>query len=202
MPVLSVTFKQSTQLIMSVRSFWIIVLRIFGLYVLLQVLDFIPRLLSGFAYAFSSASRYSGGSGAMWSAISLLFLALSVLLFMLITFLFRPERTIDALHLERSIKEEKLEFNIHRSTLLTVVVIVAGLIMFIGSLPNFLEELYDYFQQINSYRGFKDYPHSGEIIFALIKVFISFFMITGSRLIVNFIERKRRGKTAPVVIEE
>jgi hypothetical protein len=39
------------------------------------------------------------------------------------------------------------------------------------------------------------------IIFHLAEVLISFFMVTSSRLIVNFIERKRKGKVQSPNIE-
>ena len=104
---------------MSLRTFWTIVLKIFGLYILVQILYFVPTFFSEIVVLFSAGGQY-GGRGEAWIALSALLLTFSVFLFMLIAFLFR---------------------------------------------------------------------------LSLVKVFISFFMITSPRLIVNFIERKRRGKT-------
>jgi len=179
---------------MSLRTFWTIVLKIFGLYILVQILYFVPTFFSEIVVLFSAGGQY-GGRGEAWIALSALLLTFSVFLFMLIAFLFRPDRLIDVLSLERLFHEDEIEFKMHRSSILYIAVIVTGLVMFIDSLPLFLKELYGYYKQINELRGFKDYPGATWIIFSLVKVFISFFMITSPRLIVNFIERKRRGKT-------
>jgi len=179
---------------MSLRTFWTIVLKIFGLYIFVQILFFIPTFVSGLLTLFSMGRQY-GEAGDAWIALSFLLLTLSVWLFMLIAFLFRPDRLINALSLERLFGEQNIEINIHRSTALFIAIIVAGLVILADSLPQFLKDIYGYYQQINTFNGFKDYPGAAMIIFNLVKVFISFFMITSPRLIVNFIERKRRGKT-------
>jgi len=179
---------------MSLRTFWTIVLKIFGLYIFVQILYFIPTFFSEIITLFSMGG-HDGGAGDAWIALSGLLLTFSVFLFMLIAFLFRPDRLINVLSLERLFDEHNIEFNMHRSSILYIAVIVTGLVMFIDSLPLFLKELYGYYKQINELRGFKDYSGATWIIFSLVKVFISFFMITSPRLIVNFIERKRRGKT-------
>ncbi len=107
---------------------------------------------------------------------------------------FKTSWLIDKLRLDKGFTEEKLELNIHRSIVLRIAIIVTGAILFIETLPSLLKELFAYYQEINSYNGFKHYPHAGWITFYLVKLLISYFMLTSSRPIVNFIERKRKDK--------
>lgn len=185
---------------MSPYSFWTIILRIFGLYFFVQFFSFLlPQLIYTIAFVFSNAQQENPAGGidvsvTKLSDISASFFIISIYLFMFIAFIFKTDWMINALRLNKAITEEKLELNIHRSTVLQIATIVSGCCIFIQSAPSFLKGLFDYYQNINLFNGFKTYPRGGYIFFDLIKVFISFFMITSSRLIVNFIERKRKVK--------
>ncbi|WP_295674167.1 hypothetical protein [uncultured Mucilaginibacter sp.] len=171
---------------MSPRSLWAIILKIFGIYLVIQIYYPLTQLIS---FIFMAFNRQLGEN---WQTISFLFFAISIYLFMIIAFLFRTDWLIRILKLDNSIKEEKLEINLHRSTVLKIVIMLAGITMFADSLPLFLKELYSYYQQINDTVHFKNYPRASVIITELMKVLISYFMMTSSRLIVNFIERKRK----------
>ena len=171
---------------MSPRSLWTIILKIFGIYLVLQIYYPLTQLISFIYMAFNQQLADN------WQTISFLFFAISIYLFMIIAFLFRTDWLIGVLKLDNSIKEEKLEINLHRSTVLKIVIMLAGITMFADSLPLFLKELYSYYQQINDTVHFKNYPRASVIITELMKVLISYFMMTSSRLIVNFIERKRK----------
>jgi hypothetical protein len=171
---------------MTPRTLWTILLKTAGLYIFLQVLYTIPRLFE--AIAFYERSDISMAMGIIAEVLFLI----SVYLFLIIAFIFRTDWLINVLRLNKGIAEEKLELNMHRSTVLKIAVIVTGGLVLIDSLPLLLRDLFDYYQQMNVFSGFKTYPLGGLIIINLIKVLISFFMVTSSRLIVNFIERKKR----------
>jgi hypothetical protein len=175
---------------MSPRTLWNIVLKVFGLYIFLQLLFLIPQLFTIASLLFTK-SDYGADAPAEIAAI---FFNTSVYLFMFIAFIFRTDWLINALRLNKGIAEEKLELNIHRSTVLQIATIIAGIVLLGVNLPILLKELFTYYQEMNMVEGFRRYSGGGWIIFHLVEVFISFFMITSSRLIVNFIERKRKGK--------
>jgi hypothetical protein len=115
-------------------------------------------------------------------------------LYLLDGLFFRTDWIIDKLNLNKGITEEKLELNIHRSIVLRIAVIVTGAIILVDSLPSLLKELAVYFQRINIYKGLKAFPGTVWIVYYVVKAFIGYFMVTSSRLTVNFIERKRKGK--------
>src|SRR6185312_5209416 len=179
---------------MTPRTLWTIILKIFGLFILLQIFYPISQLIY-IVYSSISAAELNGGErGYALVGISSVLFTESIYLFMLIAFLFKTDWLIDKLRLEKGISEETLKLNIHRSTVLQIVIIITGIWLFIDSLPALLKSLLAYYQNINVFTEFKKAPQGGWIIFYLVKVFVSFFMITCSRLIVNFIERKRRDK--------
>jgi hypothetical protein len=77
---------------------------------------------------------------------------------MIIVFIFKTDWLIHALRLNKGIIEEKLELNIHRSTVLQISIIVTGCIVFVESFPSLLKRLFDYYQNINLFNGFRTYP--------------------------------------------
>jgi hypothetical protein len=172
---------------MTPRTLWTIILKIFGLYMLLQLFYPLSQIL---AFILGLTQQHDQFILLQFSAV---IFSASIYLLLLATFLFKTDWLIDKLRLDKGFNEEKIELNIHRSTVLKIVVILTGLMLFIESLPTFLRELFTYYQNINDYNGFKRYPEGGTIILNLAKVLISLFMLTSSRLIVNFIERKRKG---------
>jgi len=173
---------------MSPRTLWTIILKIFGIYLVIQIYYPLTQLLSFIFMAFNQQL------GENWQAFGFLFFSISIYLFLIIAFLFRTNWLIDVLKLDKSIKEEKIEFNIHRSTILTIAILLSGIILLVDSLPLFLKELYGYYEVINDYIHFKQYPRASNLIMEFVKLLISIFMLSGSRLIVNFIEHKRKGK--------
>ena len=179
---------------MTPRTLWTIILKVFGLYILLQIFYPVSQLIYIIYSSISSAELNGRQGGYALVGISSVLFSESIYLFMLIAFLFKTDWLIDKLRLERGISEEKIELNIHRSTVLQIVIIITGVMLFIDSLPTLFKALFTYYQNTNVYIEFKKSPQGGWIIFYLVKVFVGFFMMTSSRLIVNFIERKRRDK--------
>jgi hypothetical protein len=180
---------------MAPRTLWTIILKTFGIYIVLQVYSPLTQLTYFILMVMNHQFGDNGQTfGNAVQAFGFAFFSISIYLFMVIAFLFRTDWIIDKLKLDKSIKEEKLELNVHRSTVLTIIVLLSGILLFVDSLPQFLKELYSYYAVVNSYLHFKDYPRASFIIIQLVKLLISIFMVTSSRLIVNFIERKRKGK--------
>ena len=174
---------------MTPRTLWIILLKILGLYIFLQSLYVLPEV-----FAISVMQRNDHINTDILNVAASLLFTISIYLFMFAGLVFKTNWLIDKFRLDQGFIEEKIELNVHRSTVLRIAIIVTGAILFVDSLPQLLKELFSYYQEINSYNGFKKYPYAGWIIFRVVKVLISYFMMTSSRLIVNFIERKRKNK--------
>jgi hypothetical protein len=69
---------------------------------------------------------------------------------------------------------------------------VIGGVLIIDNFPIFCEQLLAYFRNINMYKSFVTSNEGRYIVFDFLKIFIGFFMLTCSRMIVNYIELKQR----------
>jgi hypothetical protein len=184
---------------MSPRSFWTILIKVIGIYVLVQGLLAIPSFIN-----FTQAIFYNGFqpyAKTDYFAWAYLLLLLGIFWLIIWWCLFKTDWLIDKLKLNAGIIEEKLAFSMHRSDILKIVLIIIGCMTLIDALPAACQELFLCFQKMNEYNGFKKDPTSTYLLFNLLKVGIGIFMITSNQLIVNFIERKRRQPTKGIATE-
>jgi hypothetical protein len=180
---------------MTPRTFWIIFLKIIGLWLLFSSLSQIPQFISSIFYS----GPFGGNEMFYVSLFSLLIFA--IIIFLVLRFLiFRPNIIIDKLSLDKGFEEERFEINLHRSSVLSIAIVVIGGIMLVDSLPELLRQIYIYFQAQSSYGFPGEKSPAGWIIFYFIKVFIAYYLITNYTLITNYIERNRR-KNQPAETE-
>jgi amino acid permease len=170
---------------MTIRTFWTIVLKILGIYLVLDSFKVIPQFISTLS-TFSSDPDQTR-MVFIWTFVYLLS-TVGLYVFILWLFVFKTAWLIDKLHLERGFAEERIEFNIPRSTVLSIAIILIGGLMFVDSLPQLCRQIFSYFQQKNM---FVQNLSSGWIIFQFVKTIIGYLLMTNSRFIVNFIDRKK-----------
>lgn len=123
--------------------------------------------------------------------VGLILLTVGIYFFVLWLFVFKTSWLIDKLKLEKGFSDEKIEFNIQSSSIITIATIVIGGLIFIDSLPEFCRRTFTFFRQKNM---FVDTPVSGWIIFHLVKTVIGYLMMTNSKVVVRFIEKQEKGK--------
>lgn len=168
---------------MSVRNFWIVLLKILGIWLVIGGFTTISQFISAFSYIGTS-------NGNWWSALSaigLLFLTIGVYIFVLWLFVFKTSWLIDKLKLEKGFSEEKIECNIQSSSIIKIATIVIGGLIFIDSLPQFCRQTFIFFQQKSM---LVENPTTGWIIFHLVKTVIGYLLMTNSKFVVKFIERQ------------
>jgi hypothetical protein len=171
---------------MNLKDFWTIFLKIFGLYLIWETLILLPAFLSSFILIarMDVASFFTASSA----------IAFIILFFIFIVryCIFRTEKIIEKLRLEKGFTIENLEIKANRSSLLSIAIIVLGGLMLADALPSMAYNLFYYFQHSNSYGGFKDNHASPYVISNLLKMVLGYLMVTESQLIINFIEKKRK----------
>ncbi len=184
---------------MSARAFWTILLKLLGVYIILQLITGIPTGLN-FIISMEVMSNQMGHSG---DNILMLFIYLIVLIcifwFLIYATIVKAEWTIDKLKLDKGI-EEKLNINMHRSDILKIVIMVIGGLTLVDSLPILCRNIFDSLEE-NVYGLFRKNPNMSYIIVNFIRTAFGIFMLTSSRLIVNYIEKKRREPVEDTVIE-
>ncbi|MGN6180117.1 MAG: hypothetical protein ACTHNW_13095 [Mucilaginibacter sp.] len=183
-----VNFIYQTLYHMSPLSFWTILIKVLGIYVLLQGLLQIPAFINMTqAIYYEGFQPYTKTNYFAWAY--LLFL-LGIFWLIIWACLFRTDWLINKLKLNAGVTEERLAFNMHRSDILKIVIMLIGGLTLVDALPAACQELFLCIQRIKEYNGFKKDPTSTYLLFHLLKIGIGIFMVTSNQLIVNYIERK------------
>jgi hypothetical protein len=161
-----------------------------GIYMVLASISVVPQLFSTL-FMFRDPSGQNDTLGIVMT-IAMMVLVFGLFYITLRYCLFKTDWIIDKLSLDKHFTEEKFDINIHRSTILSISVIVIGGLMFVDSLPVFCRQVFSYVRQKHSFGRFGENPTTGWLIFYGAKTFIAYLLLTNSRLVVNFIERQRK----------
>jgi len=105
--------------------------------------------------------------------------------------IFRTDFVIEKLKLEEGFDQDFLPLNIHRSTVLSIAVIVLGGLLVVTEIPTFCRQLFFYFQEKRMTRGMTN-PKIAYSVFSGVKILIGILLLTNQRFIVRFIEWKRQ----------
>jgi hypothetical protein len=172
---------------MTPRSFFNIVLKIIGIFFIKDILQVVVQLFTIFYMVKYDRLEQIP----MMLAINLLMLLIYlVLAFMLI---FRTDRVIDRLKLDQGFQQENFPLNIHRSTVISISIIIIGGLLVADEIPNLCRQLFSYWQEKKFTYGTRNASLSYSIV-STTKIVIGFLLMGNQRVIVNFIERKRKSK--------
>jgi hypothetical protein len=173
---------------MKAKELFTIILKIFGIYLIKDVLLAIPPVLKNF-YQFVDVDP----DVALFSLIfSLVVLGLHFIIVYLL--LFKTSFLISKLNLTAGLSEQPLIINIHRSKIYTIAILITGLLILVFSIPTLIKHIYtwyDYNSSIGKNFGASPYNYSGLLI-SLSEVLIGFLFLGNQRALVNFIEYRSR----------
>jgi hypothetical protein len=170
---------------MTSRSLFNIVLKILGILFIKDILATLPQLLS----VFYMIKYNQDGAIGMTVAITLLMLLIYIVVAYYL--IFKSEWIIDTLKLDQGFSQDNFPLNMHRSTILGISIIIIGGYLVADEIPNLCRELYAYFQEKRMTFG-QTNPTFSYSILSAVKIIIGFLLIGNQRMIVNFIELKRR----------
>ena len=177
---------------MTPRTFWAIPIKIMGVYAIIESFLAIPQLLTTINYFITTSAQQEDRSLLLYGVLCAIII-ICVYVLVIRYSIFKTDWIIDKLKLDTGYEDERLEFNIHRSTLLKIVVMVTGGWLLIDNFPVFCNQALFYIQRQEQYEGrFTQNPASGYLIAYFVKIVIGYFMLTCSRMIINFIEVRRR----------
>ena len=161
---------------MNIRTFWITVLKLFGIYLVYTGLLVIPTILS--------ATYYIG----VLADIAFLLFWIILCILILYLFLFKTSLIIDKLKLDKGYSEEKMELKDSKKSILSIAIIVIGGLIFVDAIPFVFRELI-YFLQTR--QMMVEYEGTSWLLFYLAKIIIGCLMVTKSHSIVKFILKKQ-----------
>jgi len=174
---------------MTTRTFWLIVIKIAAIWFFIQSFGFIQGLVS---VIYLNNSANVNVKLLVYDSISA-FLPIFITAVVLWLAFVKTEWLINKLKLENGIDEKDITLNLHRSSVLTIVVIVIGGLTFIDALPILCLQVFDYYKQTKLLdASFDQHPNAVYILIYAVKTIIGYLLMTNSRLFVNLIELRRR----------
>ncbi len=171
---------------MTIKSFWTIIIKILGIWLILSSLTVISQFIS-FLQFFGS----SNNDNLFSLTLPLIFVLLTLLLYLLIIrlFVFKTDWIIDKLHLEKGFKEERIDLNINHTTVLTIATIIIGGLIFVESFPQLCRQIFVFLQEN---KIFRESQNSAWIIFQLVKTIIGYLLMTNSQVVVKFMDKEKK----------
>ena len=168
---------------MEIRTFWTIILKSIGLWLLLNCFYIIPQF-------FSSLSFIEGQLDSQALVLQYLMTSFTIIVYILLVrlFLFKNTFIINFLKLEKHFTQERFDVNISYQSLLIAVVIIIGGLIFLQSLPVLFEEILSLMQNKKSTMEVSDTPW---VIYHFVRTIIGLILMTNSRPIVRFIEKQQ-----------
>ena len=171
---------------MTPRILFNIILKILGLFFIKDFLASIPQLLSVILFLTKSDTV----TEAVWTLVTtlLILLAYGLVSYYLV---FKTDLIIDKLKLDKGFDQETIPLNIHRSTILSISIIVIGGLLVADEIPNFCRQLFSYFQEKRMTYG-QTHPDVAYSVVSGVKIIIGILLMAEQRKIVNLIERQRK----------
>ena len=164
---------------MTPNSLFNIILKVIGIFFLknflLELAEFLPVL-------------QAQGETSLLN-LSIAITATIIYLLIIYLLLFKTNWIVNRLALDKGFKEETFSLNIHRSVVLSATTIIIGGLIIIEALPSFVQQLLYYIQMKKD--KFVDVKFD-YVILQFSKSVIGIFLIVYRRVIVNFIEFKRK----------
>src|SRR5574343_160766 len=174
---------------MSVKLLFNIVLKILGLLFLKEFVIAIPGLVIGL-----SDFVQEDISGALLTLlITIVFSGLYGLLIYL--FIFKTDYVIEKLKLADSLFPSEIPLNIHRSTVISISLMIVALLLITQAIPIIIREIYQWYQHRQTIRALGSLGEPFDFSMLLVSVaelVIGLLIIGYLRPIVNFIELKQR----------
>lgn len=174
---------------MSPRSFWIVLLKLVGVWILFSSVSVIPMFFSSFYPAYTQFFEN-------WEILLISLITILIYLWAIHILVFKPHLVIDKLKLDKRFDEEQFSFNIHRSTAVAIAIIIIGGLMIINTVPGFFRVLFLYYKwQTESKTGAP--VNYGSIFIDLCTILTGYLLVVNNRWVVNFIEKTRRAPAQP-----
>ena len=176
---------------MKAKDLFTIILKIFGIYLIKDVIISVPPVL----YNFYSILQLDADVAVFSLFIAILTLAFYCWLVYLL--IFKTNWVISKLQLTSNVSDEPLLVNLHRSSIYTIAIIVSGIVILVFAIPQFVREFYVWYEFIDSREGkYGDvYFDFSPLLKSIAEVIIGLLFLGNQRTIVNFIEARRREST-------
>ena len=179
---------------MTPRNLFNIILKIFGLFFIREIIWTIPQLVLSFTQ-FMSPEPYEVSrnySGALLTLFTFI-LIITYYFLIILLLLFRTNKVIDKLKLDKGFNQPEFSFEFSSSNILAIALIIIGGFILINEIPNLLRNIFSYYQDRSLSRGVAKVNYSS-IILPAVKIILGLLIIGERKRIVAFTERMHSKK--------
>ncbi len=175
---------------MTPRSLLNIVFKVAGIFLL-------PQTLETFVQFILTATNLPKQDWGQIYLYNVLFTFFQLFMYVLLTYalILKSNWFIEKFKIDKDFEQTDFPLNIHRSTIISISIIVTGSLIIIDSFPSLIRYIILYFQnrqmQKASFGAYKPYDFSYMIIYT-VKLIIGLVLVGNQRLFTNFIELKRK----------
>jgi hypothetical protein len=169
---------------MTIRTFWILFLKILGIWLILSGFSIIPQFIGAFIFFGNDPADNTYG---IIYIIILMLLTLGLYFIVLRLFVFKTNWLIDKLKLDKEIPEETIDLNLKLRTLLTIATIVIGGLIFVDGFPMLCKQFFSFIQKKEVLR---EDPEFSWIIFYSVKTLIGYLLMTNSKNVIEYFNKK------------
>lgn len=171
---------------MTPKSLFIILVRIMGLFLLIDILRVIPETIKTFGLLITADFSIA--------MISILFsLGILWIYYIVVKYaLFKSEKLVEKFSLDKNFTEEKFDLTIQHSSIIKLAVIFIGGNLIIQYFVPMILELYEFIQgqSQNLYYAETSTSNNMNLIQDVMMVLIGYFMLGNSKTITSYIETK------------
>lgn len=167
---------------MTPRTLFSIILKILGILFVKDVLLAIPELVVTLRYFI----RFDDGGS--FGSLALFILSVGFYVWVAYCLLFRTDWIIDKLSLDAGFEVDAIRINMHRSTVLSICIIIIGALIITNAIPLFVRHIFLLIQQIKLQAPSTDKSY---LILYGVQIIIGLLVLGNQRHIVNFIESRR-----------
>lgn len=175
---------------MEIRTFWRIIIKGIGLWLLINSIYVIPQFASSFFFIESGGLNWEN----LISVWFIIFGTLAVYLLITGFFLFKTEWIVTILRLDQKFTENRIDVNLPYKNVLSIAVIVVGALVFVEAIPALCSNVYDFVKQKEL---IKDYSGTSLLIFYFLQAISGYLIMTNSKTIVKFIDKQNNDDIKP-----
>jgi len=166
---------------MLIKTFWKIVIKIIGLWILFGCISLIPHFFS--TLSFTDGLLDIKSLVPIWL---MLFASILAYAFVIRLFLFKTDWIIEKLKLEKNFTEERIDVKISSTEILTISIIIIGGLIIVESLPSFFSRLIDFFQQKSQ---LKEYRETSWLVYYFVKLIIGYLLVTNGKNVAKYLAK-------------
>jgi hypothetical protein len=169
---------------MTPKSFFNIILKIFGLFFLREIINSIPQIISGLILLFTPEQFTEGLILISGAALVLVFYII-----MTYQLLFKTKVWVRRLKLDRDFNDEIFSFKIPIENVFKISIIITAAIILLKEIPYLFNDLFSIIQERKYSKGITK-PDYSYVIISVVKIILAALLIGERKRIVEFMIAK------------